>query len=443
MREIGIGLLGLGNVGGGVVKILQSHAKEIEARLGARLVLRRIAVKSDRPRDLPVDPSILTTSVDEVISDPSVAVVVELIGGVEQAKQAMLKALDQGKHVVTANKAVLAEHGEEVFSRARARGLDVFYEGAVCGGIPILRTIRESLAADRIDGIAGIVNGTTNYILTQMSENGMSFAEALKGAQDKGYAEADPTLDVSGGDAAQKLCILAALSFGARIKPRDILTEGITELEASDFAAAADFGYVIKLLAIANRIDGKIEARVHPTMIPKESLLADVRGAFNAVLLKADALGPCMFYGQGAGGMPTGSAVVSDLVDLCRNLLAESTGRVPMPCEPYIQDVPMRPWGETTCPYYLRFNVEDEPGVLARIAGVLAERNISISAVVQRERKGVGTSGGKAAVPVIIVTHEAREQDVRAALVWIDSLATTRAKSRLIRIENRPPVAGE
>jgi homoserine dehydrogenase len=441
MREIGIGLLGLGNVGSGVVRILQSHAREIEARLGARLVVRRAAVRDRaRPREALIDRQLLTTDVDEVISDPSVSVVVELIGGVEEAKRCMLAALDRGKHVVTANKAVLAEHGEEVFSRARARGLDVFYEGAVCGGIPILRTLRESLAADRIDAIAGIVNGTTNYILTRMSEEGAEFASALAAAQGKGYAEADPSLDVSGGDAAQKLCILGALSFGARLRPRDIPTEGIAELEATDFAAASEFGYVIKLLALARRVDGAVEARVHPTMIPKDSLLADVRGANNAVLLEADALGPCLFYGQGAGGMPTGSAVVSDLIDLCRNLLAQSTGRVPMLCEPYIQDVPLRPFGDITCPYYLRFTVDDEPGVLARIASVLAERNISISAVVQRERP---RDSNRRVVPVVILTHESREKDVRAALDWIDGLPTTKARTRLIRIENRPPVAVE
>ncbi|MFN7132902.1 MAG: homoserine dehydrogenase [Myxococcales bacterium] len=439
MKEIGIGLLGLGNVGGGVVRILDSHAAEIEARLGARLRVRRVAVRDlDRRRDIPVDPALLTKDLDAVLGDPSIAVVVELIGGTTDARRAVLEAIERGKHVVTANKALLAEHGEEIFSRARARGVDVFYEGAVCGGLPILRTIREALAADRIDGLFGIVNGTTNYILTQMSEHGTDFATALKGAQEKGYAEADPTLDISGGDAAQKLCILAALAFGARVHPADVPTEGITELETTDFAAAREFGYVIKLLAIARRVGDGIEARVHPTMIPAASLLADVRGAFNAVLLQADALGPAMFYGKGAGGMATGSAVVSDLIDLCRNLLAESPGRVPMPCEPWIKDAPRPSADELRCPYYLRFTVDDQPGVLARICGVLAERNISIGSVVQRERRGADE-----AATVIIVTHEAREGDVRAALNWIDGLGTTRARTRLIRIHAGAPLVGE
>ncbi len=439
MKEIGIGLLGLGNVGGGVVRILQAHASEIEARLGARLVVRRIAVRDpDRKRELELDPALLTSDMQAVLADPGISVIVELIGGVSDARRVILEAIERGKHVVTANKALLAEHGEEIFSRARARGVDVFYEGAVCGGLPILRTIRESLAADRIDALFGIVNGTTNYILSQMTEHGAEFGAALKEAQARGYAEADPTLDVSGGDAAQKLCILAALAFGTRIHPRDVLTEGITALEPLDFAAAREFGYVIKLLAIARRVGDGIEARVHPTMIPASSLLADVRGAFNAVLLQADALGPAMFYGKGAGGMATGSAVVSDLIDLCRNLLAESPGRVPMPCEPWIRDVPPRPAGEIVCPYYLRFTVDDEPGVLARIASVLAEKKISIGAVIQRERKEQEN-----AATVIIVTHAAREVDVKAALAWLDGLASTRAPTRLIRIHAGPPLAGE
>jgi homoserine dehydrogenase len=433
MREVGIGIAGFGTVGGGVVSILRKHAGDIEARLGARIRLRRIALRDvDKVRPVDVDRALLTTRMKDLLDDPEIAVVVELIGGVDQAAELVKGALERGKHVVTANKALLATRGEEIFRLAREKGVDVYYEAAVCGGVPIIRTLREALASDRINALHGIVNGTTNFILTAVEEKGETIAAALADAQRLGYAEADPTLDVSGGDAAQKLCVLAQLAFGARLAPQDVLTEGIMALHPEDLRWAKEFGYALKLLAIARRCPGapdQIEARVHPTFIPAGSLLARVRGAFNAVVLHSEALGPSMLFGQGAGAMPTGSAVVSDIIDLTRNILAGSPGRVPLP--PATPLATLRPHGDVRCAYYVNFAVKDEPGVLARIASTLAARRISIAAVQQREQNVEGKP-----VPLVIVTHEAREADLRAAIDEIDRFASTLAPTRLIRIED-------
>ncbi len=439
MREVGIGIAGFGTVGGGVLSILRRHAGDIEARLGARIVVRRVALRDlgkSRPVDL--DRALVTTRLQDLLDDPQVAVVVELIGGVDEAFELVQGALARGKHVVTANKALLAARGEEIFGLAREKGVDVYYEAAVCGGVPIIRTLRESLASDRIGSLHGIVNGTTNYILTAMAEKGEPLSKALAEAQRLGFAEADPTLDVSGGDAAQKLCVLAQLAFGARLRPQDVLTEGIMGLEPQDFRWGREFGYALKLLAVARRCgpadprdpraQDQIEARVHPAFIPAGSLLAGVRGAMNAVVLHSEALGPSMLYGQGAGAMPTGSAVVSDIIDLTRNILSGSPGRVPLP--PAKPLVGLRPHDEVRCAYYLNFSVKDEPGVLARIASTLAGRRISIAAVQQREQSEQGP------VPLVIVTHVAREADLRAAIAEIDGYPSTVTPTRLIRIES-------
>ncbi len=432
MREVGIGIAGFGTVGGGVLSILRRHAGDIEARLGARIVVRKVAVRDvqkSRPPD--VDQALLTAHAEDLLADPLIAVVVELIGGVDQAFDLVRGALERGKHVVTANKALLAARGNEIFRLAREKGVDVYYEGAVCGGVPIIRTLREALASDRISSLHGIVNGTTNFILTAMSEKGEPFEKALAEAQRLGYAEADPTLDVSGGDAAQKLCVLAQLAFGARLAPEDVLTEGIMALSPEDFRWGREMGYALKLLAIARRCGAgdQIEARVHPAFIPAGSLLAGVRGAMNAVVLQSEALGPSLLYGQGAGAMPTGSAVVSDIIDLTRNILSGSPGRVPLP--PAKPLVSLRPHDDVRCAYHLNFQVQDAPGVLARIASKLATRRISIAAVQQREQNDEGKP-----VPLIIVTHEAREADLRAAIAEIDADPTTLARTRLIRIES-------
>jgi homoserine dehydrogenase len=436
MREVGIGIAGFGIVGGGVLSILRSHAREIEARLGARIVVRRVAVRDpEKERMVDLDRSLLTTRYQDLVEDPTIQVVVELVGGTTEARSLVLAALGAGKHVVTANKALLAFHGDEIFRLAQEKGVDVYYEGAVAGGVPVIRTLREALASDRIQAIHGIVNGTTNFILTSMAEKGEPLDRALAEAQRLGYAEADPTLDVSGGDAAQKLCLLAQLAFGARIAPQDVLTEGIMGLIPEDFAWAKEFGYALKLLAVARRsgpnggdAGGLVEARVHPAFIPGDSMLAGVRGAMNAVLLRSEALGPTLLFGQGAGAMPTGSAVVADIIDLSRNLLSGSPGRVPLP--PATSLVRVRPHAEIRTAYYLRFSVKDAPGVLARIAATLAAHGISIAAVQQREHEEEG-----APVPLVIVTHQAREADLGAAIREIDGYDTTAAPTRLIRIE--------
>ncbi len=437
MREVGIGIAGFGTVGGGVLSILRKHAGDIEARLGARIVVRKIALRDPvKERPVDVDRRLITTRLEDLLTDPEIAVVVELIGGVEQAFDLVRGALERGKHVVTANKAVLAARGEDLFRLAREKGVDVYYEAAVCGGVPIIRTLREALASDRINSLHGIVNGTTNFILTAMAEKGEPIAAALEEAQRLGYAEADPTLDVSGGDAAQKLCVLAQLAFGARLRPPDVLTEGIMGLSPEDFRWGREFGYALKLLAIARRCGpgngaggDQIEARVHPAFIPAGSLLAGVRGAMNAVVLSSEALGPTMLYGQGAGAMPTGSAVVSDIIDLTRNILAGSPGRVPLP--PAKPLVTLRAHDEVRCAYYLHFSVKDEPGVLARIASRLATQRISIAAVQQHEQNDQGKP-----VPLVIVTHQAREADLKDAIAEIDRNPATLAPTRLIRIES-------
>jgi len=437
LREVGIGIAGFGTVGGGVLSILRRHAGDIEARIGARIVVRKVAVRDPgKERAVDVDPALLTTRYQDLLVDPEIAVVVELVGGTTEAFELVMGALARGKHVVTANKALLATRGEEIFRLAVEKGVDVYYEGAVCGGVPVIRTLREALASDRINALHGIVNGTTNHILTAMAEKGEPLARALAEAQRLGFAEADPTLDVSGGDAAQKLCVLAQLAFGARLKPEDVLTEGILGLEPEDFAWGKEFGYALKLLAVARRCgpngqagSDQIEARVHPAFIPAGSMLAGVRGAMNAVLLHSDALGPSMLFGQGAGAMPTGSAVVSDIIDLARNILSGSPGRVPLP--PATPLVSLRPHDEIRCGYYLRFTVKDVPGVLARIATTLAERKISIAAVQQREHQAEGDP-----VPLVFVTHQAREADLASAIREIDAYPTTVAPTRLIRIES-------
>jgi homoserine dehydrogenase len=438
MREVGIGIAGFGTVGGGVLSILEKHAGDIEARIGARIAVRKIALRDpEKERPVEVDRRVVTTRLDDILGDPSIAVVVELIGGVDQAFDLVRGALERGKHVVTANKALLASRGEEIFRLAREKGVDVYYEAAVCGGVPIIRTLREALASDRINALVGIVNGTTNYILTAVAEKGEPIAKALAEAQRLGYAEVDPTLDVSGGDAAQKLCVLAQLAFGARLRPEDVLTEGIMGLAPEDFRWGREFGYALKLIAVARRCGGAnggapgglVEARVHPAFIPAGSLLAGVRGAMNAVVLHSEALGASMLYGQGAGAMPTGSAVVSDIIDLTRNILSGSPGRVPLP--PAKPLVSLRPHDEVRCAYYLHFSVKDEPGVLARTASRLADRRISIAAVEQREQNDQGKP-----VPLVIVTHQAREADLRAAIADVDRDPATLAPTRLIRIES-------
>jgi homoserine dehydrogenase len=435
MRDIRVGLLGFGTVGAGVVKILQRNARIIESRMGAKLVLKRIAdLDLDTDRGVRVRPGVLTNRAEEVIQDPEIDVVMELIGGFEPAKTFICQALENGKHVVTANKALLAVHGDEIFGLAQKYGVDVNFEASVGGGIPLIRSIKEGLVANRIQSVLGILNGTSNYILSKMTDEGGKFSDVLKEAQKKGYAEADPTYDVEGIDAAHKLTILIRLAFGTPFQLQDVFTAGISDLTPLDIQFSREFGYRIKLLAIAKLDGGKIEARVHPTMIPEHHLLATVDGVFNAIYINGDAIGPTLFYGQGAGQMPTGSAVVSDLVDLGRNILIEANGRrVPLLSfqNSGISKIPLKKMDEMVGPFYLRFSAVDRPGVLSTISGILGKNEISLSSVIQKGRKVKG------AVPIVMMTHEAKEKNIHRALNQIDQLNVITGKTILIRVENK------
>lgn len=431
-KQIGVGLIGLGNVGQGVVKILDTHARVIEARLGAPVRLARVAVREiDRERAVPVDPKLLTTDPMSVVTDPKVDIVVELVGGISPARELILEAIQRKKPVVTANKLLLATRGEELFPLATEAGVDLYYEAAVCGGVPVIRTLREALASDRVRALYGIVNGTTNFILSRMNA-GEAYATALAEAQRLGYAEADPSADVDGDDAAQKICILCTLAFGTPLEPSRVHREGIRNLSPLDLEFARDLGYSVKLLATARAQDGKVDVRVHPAMVPSRSMLAGVVGAFNAVLIECEALGPMMLYGQGAGSMPTGSAVVSDIIEAARGIRMGGAGRVPHLAALMRDNMQAMPFGDLVRRHYLRFTVSDVPGVLARITSALGDRGISISSVMQRAR--ATEPGG--AVAVVVTTHAARERDLADAVQWIDALPTTSAPTVRVRIED-------
>jgi homoserine dehydrogenase len=434
MKEIKVGLIGFGTVGSGVVGILQKNSGLIEKRMGAKLVLKRIAdIDLATDRGVKLKPGVLTRRAEEVIEDPEIDIVMELIGGIEPAKTFILKAIRNKKHIVTANKALLALHGDEIFREAFRYGADVNFEASVGGGIPLIRSIKEGLVANRIHSIFGILNGTSNYILSKMTDEGRDFKGVLKEAQEKGYAEADPTYDIEGIDAAHKLAILVRLAFGTSLRFHEIFIGGISEITPLDIQFGREFGYRIKLLAIAKMEKGKIEARVHPTMIPEGHLLSTVEGVFNAIYIKGDAVGPALFYGQGAGQMPTGSAVVSDLVELGRNLLVQAKGhRVPSLSyqEFAIEKNPLKKIEEVVMPYYMRFSALDRPGVLSKISGILGKHDISIVSVIQKGRRIKGS------VPIVMMTHEAKEKNVRQALKEINRLGVILGKTMFIRVEN-------
>jgi len=396
--------------------------------------LRRVAdVDLERDRGVALPGGVLTADGMDVVRDPAIQIVVELIGGTGAAREFVLEAIRRGKSVVTANKALLAEHGEEITRAAVAAGVDLCFEAAVGGGIPIIRALREGLAANRIEGIFGIINGTCNYILSKMAGEGREFADVLAEAQRIGLAEADPSFDVDGIDSAHKLAILVWLAGGLPVSLRDIYVEGIRDISALDIAFAREFGYTIKLLAIAKENGGGMEVRVHPTMIPSSHLLATVGGANNAIYVRGDFVGSSLFYGQGAGQAPTASAVVGDVIEIARNLRRGAAGRIP-PSGFFLQDlgekVRVAPHSDVRCEYYLRFLVVDKPGVLSKIAGVLGAHQISISSVIQKGRRE------ESAVPIVIVTHHARESDMRAALAEVDRLPVVLDRTRMIRIEN-------
>jgi len=430
MREIGVGLLGLGNVGAGVIKLLADNAASIEGRVGAKLLVRAIAVRErDKPRLVEVDSSVVTTDVASVIDRPDIDIVCELVGGETDALGYVLRAIDRGAHVVTANKALLAVHGDQVFAAAEKRGVDVYYEAAVCGGVPIIRTLREGLASDRIESIYGIVNGTSNFLCTKMADEGGAYAEVLAEAQQLGYAEADPTLDVSGMDAAHKLAILVSLCFGTTVSLGDLFVEGVDRLQPIDFEMARRFGYVIKPLVIAAEHPDGIDARVHPTMVPENWLLALVPGAKNALYVRSYALGPSLYYGAGAGMMPTAMAVVSDLIEVSRNVRANITGRLPLRSYASMQKRPIRPLDELRTHYYMRFAVLDRPGVLGQLTTVLGDHEISLKQVVQEGPRDPGRP-----VNVVTFTHSAREGNVRHALAQLSKLSVVVEEPTLIRM---------
>jgi len=433
MKDICVGLIGWGTVGSGVVAILQDSQDVIRKRLGASLKLKWVADKDlERPRPRSVSPEILTRDANKVLDDPEVDIVVELVGGIEPAKSFIIKALEQGKHVVTANKALLAHHGNELFALAARNNRVIAYEASVAGGIPFIKILREGLAANRINTLVGILNGTCNFILTRMREEGLSFEAALKEAQRLGYAEADPSLDVDGIDTAHKLAIAASLAFNMSIVFDRIFVEGIRHIDPLDIQYGEEFGYQLKLLAIAkHRADG-VELRVHPSFVPSGHVLASVRGAFNAVFVHGDAVGETMFYGLGAGMIATGSAVVGDIIDISKSLIK---GMEPLNTMPNIEEtgnVTVVPIEDIVSSYYFRFSAVDRPGVLSKISGVLGRHNISISAVIQ---KGRSASSVEEAVPIVMLTHEAKEVAVKEAIKEIDQLDIVKAPTQVIRIE--------
>ncbi|MGC8718810.1 MAG: homoserine dehydrogenase [Thermodesulforhabdaceae bacterium] len=439
MKDVCVGLIGWGTVGSGVVAILRESQDVIRKRLGGRVWLKWVADKDlERPRAVDVPKELLTRDASVVLDDPEVDIVVELIGGIEPAKTFIIKALEKGKHVVTANKALLAHHGNELFALAARHNRVIAYEASVAGGIPFIKILREGLAANRITAIMGILNGTCNFILTRMREAGLSFNDALSEAQKLGYAEADPSLDVDGIDTAHKLAIASSLAFDMPIAFDRIFVEGIRTVDPLDIQYGEEFGYQLKLLAIAKRVAGEgVELRVHPTFVPSGHVLASVRGAYNAVFVNGDAVGDTMFYGLGAGMMPTGSAVVADIMDISRSLIRET--------EPLVEkrgngetadrrsDVTIIPMEEVVSSYYFRFSAVDRPGVLSKISGILGKHNISISAVIQ---KGRSSATPDDPVPIVMLTHEAKERAVREAIKEIDQLDVVKAPTQLIRIEN-------
>ncbi len=427
-----VGLLGLGTVGGGTLNVLHRNAAEISRRAGRDIVVSHAAAREYNPDDLDSLENVrISDDAFAVVRDPEVDVVVELIGGYSPARELVLEAIENGKHVVTANKALIALHGNEIFSAAQKKGVTVAFEAAVAGGIPIIKALREGLAANHIEWIAGIINGTGNFILTEMRDKGRDFADVLKEAQALGYAEADPTFDVEGIDAAHKLTILASLAFGIPLQFDNCYTEGITRIERQDVEYAEELGYRIKHLGVTRKTDQGVELRVHPTLIPERRLIANVDGVMNAVLVKGDAVGPTLYYGAGAGSLPTASAVVADIIDVARTLTTDPGNRVPhlafQPDE--LSDTPVLGMDAVETAFYLRLTVEDRAGVLAKVTGILGDSGISIEAVKQKE-----PLEGETEVPLVLLTHRVREGDMNSALAAIEAMDTVKSVSR-IRVE--------
>ena len=433
MKNISIGLIGFGNIGTGVVKLLQQNEKLIAQKLGAKLILKKIAdINITSSRGIKVPPNILTTNAEDILNDPDISIVIELMGGYEPARTFVLDAIKKGKHVVTANKAMLATYGNEIFPAAQKEGVDIGFEASVGGTIPIIKTLKESLVANKINSIVGIMNGTCNFILTKMTDEGKPFDVVLKEAQQLGFAEADPTFDIEGIDTSHKMAIVLSLAYGKKVNLKDIYLEGITKVSGEDIAFARELGYRIKLLAIGMLKGDAVEARIHPTMIASGHLLANVNRNYNAFHLVGDASGPVFLFGQGAGMMPTASAVFSDILDSARNVMKGISGRVPLRSinETGMKNIKLIPMDNIETKYYFRFSVLDRPGVLSKISGILGQHNISLATVIQKARGEAGP------VPIVMTTYKAKEKDVRQALKKIDKLSIVRGKTIFIRIED-------
>ena len=430
MKTIKVGLIGFGTVGSGTAEVLLQQAKNLEKKTGVTIALARVADINTTSLPEKFKDTLLSNDANDIFTDPEIDIVIELIGGLEPARTFMLKAIEAGKHVVSANKALLSIHGRGIFEAAAKKGVEVGFEASVGGGIPVIKSLKEGLVANEIQSIMGIMNGTANYILSQMTDFGLAFDAVLKDAQEKGYAEADPTYDVEGIDTAHKLVILMTIAYGINIKLEDVSTEGISKIKPVDIAFAKQFGYRLKLLAISKNHGDHIEARVHPTMVPEDHLLASVNGAYNGIHFNGDMVGNVLFYGMGAGMMPTGSAVAADVVDIARNIAYNSVNRVPsLGYRPEkIKDCQITPMSELRCPYYFRISALDRPKVLATIAGILGTHNISIESVIQKEQRDM------ASVPIVILTHESCEKDVAAAISEIDALDVCTQETVKIRI---------
>ena len=434
MQSVKIGVLGLGTVGSGTVNVLSRNIKEITRRAGRDIEITRAADRTmDKKRDCDTSGIKLTTDAFEIVNDPEIHVVVELIGGTGIARELVLAAIENGKHVITANKALIALHGNELFAKAQAKGVTIAFEAAVAGGIPIIKAMREGLSANRIEWLAGIINGTGNYILTEMRDKGRDFPDVLAEAQALGYAEADPTFDVEGVDAAHKLTIMASIAFGIPLQFDKAYTEGISKVAQEDVLYAAELGYIIKHIGITKQAEHGVELRVHPTLIPHRRLIANVDGVMNAVLIKGDAVGPTLYYGAGAGSDATASAVVADIVDVVRVLTTDPENRVPhLAFQPdAILDMPILPINDVITSYYLRIHTDDEPGVLADITRILAEQKISIEAILQKEPED-----HNGIVPVIMLTHKVVEKNMDLAIKDIEALKTVKDSVMRIRMES-------
>ena len=433
MKPVKVGLLGLGTVGGGTVNVLVRNAEEIARRAGRGIEIVHAAARDlNKPRICDTTGIQLTTDPNEVVNNPEIEIIIELIGGDSLAKDMVFQAIEQGKHVVTANKALIAKYGNEIFAKAQAKGVTVAFEAAVAGGIPIIKAIREGLAGNQIQWLAGIINGTGNFILTEMKDKGRDFDDVLKEAQALGYAEADPTFDVEGIDAAHKLTILASIAFGIPLQFEKTYTEGISTITREDVTYAEELGYRIKHLGVARRTEQGIELRVHPTLIPERRLIANVDGVMNAVLVMGDAVGPTLYYGAGAGADPTASAVVADVVDVTRALTSDPENRVPhlaFQADSLAND-PILPMDEVVTSYYLRMSALDKPGVMARVASILGEYQISIEAIIQKE-----TVDGGSFANIIMLTHEVQEKQMNQAIASIEALDTIEGAVKRIRME--------